>query len=440
MGTGVAYTCSICEWIAHPSCVLPDDAKDVSHLLPRHEMSIMANLDQKYDERAVLVVDGCIGQIRALVGKDANLGSIVSVFRPFNIDLLKGPAQLSPASNALDCTRCFSTLKGQKPKWTMQSSCASPTMAAYIRDNLYVVLKDVSKGRRNAFEVTLRNIEAAISEVFTVRRIRRGWEKSGLLDLNYHQIMSHWLPWKQQSPWQIAGIEALFPAFFYEMATQGILSDATMQAMQPFFSVDFKMFSTDRSTLAVPRQRGMFLSVWIRVKEFVDRATSILVQDMQAPPDPFPINPKINAKTGKAVCRCKGTYIYTEAGWSDHKATDKHKKFVEEEQAAVTADSGPLFRHAADLEYMQRADTVQLKAMCDDIQANQAFGRKLISKLMTDIDLLWFPMLPDRILLSDYGLQAGQAYCMRQICAKLVQNVQPATPLTLQRPRSEREQ
>jgi hypothetical protein len=395
-------------------------------------MSIVAHLDQKYDERAVLVVDGCIGQIRALVGKDDTLGSIVSILRPLGIDILKGPAQLSPCSNALDCTRCFSTLKGQKPKWSMQSSCATPTMAEFIRSSLYVVLKNVSKGRRNAFELTLRNIESAVSEVFTVRRIRRGWEKSGLLDLNYHQIMSHWLPWKQQAPWQIAGIEALFPAFFFEMATRGTLSDATMQAMQPFFSADFKMFSTDRSSLAVSRQRGMYLSIWIRVKEFVDRATSILVQDMQTPPDPFPINPKINSKTNRAVCRCKGTYVYTEEGWTEHKGSEKHKKYVEEEEESLTGDRGVVFRHAADLDYMQRTDTVEIKGICEEMQANQAFGKKLISKLMTDSDLVWFPMLPDRILLSDYGLQAGQAHIMRQICAKLMK---PKTPLTLQRPR-----
>jgi hypothetical protein len=118
-----------------------------------------------------------------------------------------------------------------------------------------------------------------------------------------------------------------------------------------------------------------------------------------------------------------------------HKATEKHKKFVEEEQLALTAESGPVFRHAADLEYMQREDAVNLKAVCEKMQANQAFGKKMISKLMTDSDLLWFPMLPDRILLSDYGLQAGQAHIMREICAKLLQSAQPATPLTLSRSR-----
>jgi hypothetical protein len=433
MGTGIAYVCNACNWIAHPSCVLPDDEEDVDYLLPRYEMSITAHLDQQYDERAVLVVDGCIGQIRALVGKDDNLGSIVSILRPLGIDILKGPAQLSPCSNALDCTRCFSTLKGQKPKWSMRSSCATPTMGEYIRNSFYAVLKDVSKGRRNAFELTLRNIESAISEVFTVRRIRRGWEKSGLLDLNYHQIMSHWLPWNQQAPWQIAGIEALFPAFFFEMATRGTLSDATMQAMQPYFAADFKMFSTDRSSLAVPRQRGMYLSIWIRVQEFVKRATSILVEDMQSAPDPFPINPKMNSKTSKAICRCKGTYEYTEEGWDEHKKTEKHKKCVEEEQLAVTVESGPVFRHASGMDYMQRADTVKLKEICEEMQANQAFGKKLISRIMTDTDLVWLRMLPDRILLCDYGLQAGQAHIMRQLCEKFIQ---PSTPLTLQRSRS----
>ncbi len=432
MGTGVAYVCRACKWTAHPTCVLPDDSKNVHHLLPRYEMSIMAHLDHKFDERAVLVVDGCIGQIRALVGKDDNLGSICCVLQPLGVDILKGPAQLSPCSNALDCGRCFCTLKGQKPKWSMKTSCASPTVAEFIRTSMYDVLKDVSRGRRNAFELTLRNIESAISEVFTVRRIRRGWEKSGLLDLNYHQIMSHWLPWSHQLPWQIEGIEALFPAFFFEMATRGTLSDATMQAMQPFFSVDFKMFATDRSSLAVSRQRGMHLSVWLRVKAFVEKATAILVDDIQSPPDPFPMNPKINLKTSKAVCRCKGTYAYTEEGWAEHKSTEKHKQCVEDEQLAATADNGPIFRHAADMEYLQRSDTVTLREICEKMQANQAFGKKLISKMMTDEDLGWIQTLPDRILLCDYGLQAGQAHILREICAN---HIPPSTPITIQRPR-----
>ena len=112
----MAYVCNECSnWSAHPRCVLPDDAPDLDHLLPKAELSIMAHLDQKFDERAVLVVDGCIGQIRALVGKDSKLGSIQTVLHPLGIDILKGPAQLSPCSNALDCGRCFSTLKGKKP-------------------------------------------------------------------------------------------------------------------------------------------------------------------------------------------------------------------------------------------------------------------------------------------------------------------------------------
>jgi hypothetical protein len=149
-------------------------------------------------------------------------------------------------------------------------------MHRFIEESLQEVLKHASSGRRNAFRLTLLHIEATVSEVFTVRRIRRGWEKAGLLDLNYHTIMSHWLPWIHQDAYQIAGIEALFPAFFYEMANHGTLSDATMQSMQPYFTVDFRMFATDRSGLTPSRQRGMCVSIWLQAKNFVDKAAGII--------------------------------------------------------------------------------------------------------------------------------------------------------------------
>ena len=431
VGTGVAYVCSECNWAAHPRCVMPEDAKGLDHLLPRSEMSIMAHLDQNFEERAVLVVDGCTGQIRALVGKDDKLGSIQTVLNPLGIDILKGPAQLSPCSNALDCARCFSMLKGRKPNWTMKNSCASPTMANWIIKSLYKVLSAVSRGRRNAFELVFRHIESAISEVFTIRRIRRGWEKSGLLDLNYHTIMSHWLPWAQQSPAQILGIESLFPAFFFEMGMIGALSDATMHAMQPYFAVDFKMFLTDRCLLTVSRQRGMLVTVWLRVREFVDRATRISIEDMHNPPDPLPLDPKINAKGaksshGKAICRCKGLYVNDEDGWKEHKTTEKHKKCVETEQLAIApTDERAVFRHASELDYMQQAETVTLKAVCQSMQASHVVGKKLIANGITDADLVWLQITPDRILMAFFGLHAGQAHLLRDACRNSRGEMQP---------------
>ena len=365
------------------------------------------------------------------MGKDAKLGSIQTVLNPLGIDILKGPAQLSPCSNALDCGRCFSTLKGRKPNWTMKNSCASPTMAEWIRTSLCAVLSAVSRGRRNAFELTFRHIEAAISEVFTIRRIRRGWEKSGLLDLNYHTMLSHWVPWAQQSPEQISGIESLFPAFFFEMGVIGVLSDATMHAMQPYFAMDFKMYLTDRCSLTVSRQRGMLVTVWLRVREFVDKATRISIEDMQDPPDPLPLDPKINAKGaksshGKAICRCKGLYVNDEDGWTEHKKTEKHKKCVETEQLAIDpSDERAVFRHASELEYMQKPNTVTLKAVCHSMQASHVVGKKLISKAITDADLFWLQLVPDRILLSDFGLHAGQAHILRDACRDSRSSMQP---------------
>jgi hypothetical protein len=431
-GTGVAYMCHTCDWKAHPRCVLPDDTPNMDSFLPRSSMSIMALQNHKFDERAVLVVDGCIGQIRALIGKDAKLGSIQCELHPLGIDILKGPAQLSPCSNALDCCRCFAMLKGQRPHWTFASSCATPTMHRFIDQSLMDVLKHTSLGRRNAFRLTLLHIEATVSEVFTVRRIRRGWEKAGLLDLNYHQIMSHWIPWVHQDALQISGIESLFPAFFYEMATHGTLSDLTMQGMQPYFSVDFKMFSTDRSSLAASRQRGMCLSVWLQAKCLLERATGITPENMQEIPDPQPTNPKLS-KGGKAVCRCRGHYANTSDGWANHKISDKHKKFVAEEECNVVVNqSGSAFVCAADMAYMQKPNTEILQSICERMQASQAVGKKLASKDITDSDLSWMKIYPDRLMLSDFGLQAGQAQILRDMSGSIVSH-RPAPPPRLLR-------
>jgi hypothetical protein len=317
-------------------------------------------------------------------------------------------------------------------------------MHRFIATSLMDVLKHTSLGRRNAFRLTMLHIEATVSEVFTVRRIRRGWEKAGLLDLNYHQIMSHWIPWVHQDAYQIAGIESLFPAFFYEMANHGTLSDSTMQGMQPYFSVDFKMFATDRSSLAVPRQRGMCLSIWLQAKCLIEMATGITPESMQEIPDPQPVNPKLT-KGGKAVCRCRGHYANTSEGWAAHKTSDKHKKFVAEEECnvVVVSQSGLGFVCAADMAYMQKPNTEILKSICERMQASQAVGKKIASKEITDSDLPWMKMYPDRLMLSEFGLQAGQAQILRDMSGGIVAQRPapqprllkfPETPATIARP------
>ncbi len=310
-------------------------------------------------------------------------------------------------------------------------------------ESLQEVLKDASVGRRNAFRLTLLHIEATVSEVFTVRRVRRGWEKAGLLDLNYHTIMSHWLPWVQQTPSQIEGFESLFPAFFYEMGNHGTLSCATLQSMQPYFTVDFKMYPSDRSSLAVSRQRGMCVSIWLQAKCLLDMAARITVEEMQEVPDPQPSNPKLT-KTGKAVCRCRGHYSNTSEGWAIHKATDKHQKCVAEESGVeiVAGGAQAVFSCAADMAYMLKPECVLLQSICERMQASQAVGKKFALKGVEDRDLSWLKVYPDRLMLADFGLQAGQACILREMCGSAPFRLAPrmltfntATPDTSERPR-----
>jgi hypothetical protein len=318
-------------------------------------------------------------------------------------------------------------------------------MLQFIGQSLLEVLKNASAGRRNAFRLTLLHIEATVSEVFTVRRIRRGWEKAGLLDLNYHTIMSHWLPWAQQTPRQIEGFESLFPAFFYEMGNHGTLSCSTLQGMQPFFTVDFKMYPTDRSSLAVSRQRGMCVSIWLQAKCLLEMAARITVEEMQEAPDPQPSNPKLT-KAGKAVCRCRGNYLNTPEGWAIHKTTEKHKKcMAEESDVAIVVGVGAqaVFACAADMAYMMKPECESMQSIFERMQASQAVGKRFVQKGIEDSDISWLKVYPDRLMLADFGLQAGQASILREMCGSAQFRPAPrlltfitTTPPTLARPDS----
>jgi hypothetical protein len=186
----------------------------------------------------------------------------------------------------------------------------------------------------------------------------------------------------------------------------------------------------------------MCVSIWLQAKHFVDKAAGITTESMQEIPDLQPINPRLT-KGGKAVCRCRGYYVNTPEGWADHKEKEKHKRMLAEEAGcAVIAEGGQAaFLLAADMPYMQKSCNEMLQTICDKIQASQAVGKKFASKGITDSDLSWLKFYPDRLMLSEFGLQAGQAQTLREVSGNSVTSrLQPRllnfthTPPTCPRP------
>lgn len=122
-----------------------------------------------------------------------------------------------------------------------------------------------------------------------------------------------------------SGIRGLLPAFFHEMAGDGVLSDACMQAMQPFFDVDFLHYAVDRSTLTTSRTRAQLISVFER--KLRQRALDALCRELALGEDEEirPEHPRRDQK-GLCICECGGRhYKDDDAAWEKHVTYKKHR-------------------------------------------------------------------------------------------------------------------
>ncbi len=128
---------------------------------------------------------------------------------------------------------------------------------------------------------------------------------------------------------KIAGIVALLPAFFYEVAETGILSDAAMEAMQPFFDVDFHHYAVDRSLLTTSRTRAQHMTVFQRILR--QKQADEMAKDARnnADEETRPSNPKRDGKN-LCICPCKGRhYADDDASWRKHCGYKKHKSVAD---------------------------------------------------------------------------------------------------------------
>ncbi len=196
---GMVYGCVEAEcagWCSHLRCVLVNRKDhDLRSVLPASAVTTFAlstlalqHDADMFDLRAVLIMDGCNGQVRA--AKDL----LEKVFWPKGIDILKGSAQCSPSQNPLDCMRSFMQVKKSKPTWTWQTATgASTEMSLFISKDFRKTMKNCSETDVNSFVLSLLHLEQSLSSCFTLKTMQSGWAKAGLIGLELHQIMSHWI-------------------------------------------------------------------------------------------------------------------------------------------------------------------------------------------------------------------------------------------------------
>ena len=305
-GTGIAYTCSQCtNCFFHPRCVIPDDSgidlttEDSAILAYVRQLAREAAIPGAIERRAGILADGACGQTKALVGTEEEPGVIVTSFLQKNIDVVKGSAQCSPSQNPLDCMRSFLMAKADKCKWTFENASPSGTMMTFIETIFARVMSRASASDRNTFKLSLMHVEKCISKNFNRHVMQAGWEVAGLIDLNFHKVMSHWAGYENLSCEAVNGLIGLLPPFLYEMGTTFVLSDRSMKAMQRFFPIDFKVYPTDRSSLGYPRQRATMMS-WA-VEAHAKRAQENVEIEERMPEEPRPTNPTFDPK-GLAIC------------------------------------------------------------------------------------------------------------------------------------------
>jgi hypothetical protein len=197
-------------------------------------------------------------------------------------------------------------------------------MLAFIADDFRNTLKHCSASDVNSFVLSFMHLEQTISSCFTVKIMQSGWAKAGLIGLEFHTIMSHWIGWRMLTAEQVQGIKNLLPSFFHEMATNGTLSDSSMQAMQPFFDVDFHHYPVDRSALTTSRQRAQLMTVFLR-KQRQSQMDALCIDSSLSDVEKRPEHAQKDKK-GLCICLCKGLhYKDDDASWAKHITYKKHR-------------------------------------------------------------------------------------------------------------------
>jgi hypothetical protein len=422
-GQGPFYCCNLCAFYAHPSCCLDKNSavhakSSTAHVVQEIAAAIIDG-HEDVSRRAAMSLDGAVGQSLALEGTAKNPGIIEREFLPIGCGVAKGSAMCSLSQNPLDLMRSFMSIKRAKLKWTEKSGRPSTSMQMFIDSEFKTIMHKVSATDKRTFILALSHVEHTISKHFHMDALQSGWEKAGLIDLNFHTIMGHWLEWQNMKPENVTGVQNLLPTFLHEMATKHELSDQTMAMMQPYFPVDFKVYPTGRETLSMPRKRATIFSRWVELKrkiaEKAERETELLAHN--AGEEVRPQNPPTDGK-GKAICPCayngfRGRhYTDTDEGWSIHKLTKGHINWRD----AQSQDNERSSRQetAAMLPWFQQEDCILVKTGMERINLSATLGKHFVKAKITDADIPMMLFMTEDRWMQEFFMQPGQVRVIKE--------------------------
>jgi len=424
-GLGPVYSCTECRFFAHPSCCLESDESNGAVRSTVHVVREIAALvgHDDVNERAALSLDGAVGQSTALEGTTERPGIIEREFLTIGCDVLKGSAQCSLSQNPLDLMRSFMSIKKENPKWTVKSGRPSGFMQLFIDNEFTTIMKNVSASDKRTFILALSNVERSISKHFHMDAVQSGWEKAGLIDLNFHAIMGHFLEYRNMTRENIEGVQSLLPSFLHEMATKHELSDQTMAMMQRFFLIDFKVYPTGRETLTISRKRATIFSRWLQLKRqqaldfAAENALMVVAVDGV---EPRPRDPRKDMK-GKAVCPCAfgefhgRHYEDTDEGWELHTKTPSHKKWRQSQfEQSEDERSRQLVTPAHALPWFQQDNCVNLRFVMEQLNLSATLGKNFVKRKVTDADIAMLLFMTEDRWLEDFSMQPGQVQMFQE--------------------------
>lgn len=430
--------------------LLPDvaDVLDVQHRPDHHfgpTLQRLAETDVRrreaaFQDRFVLLIDGCNPQRQAMCGKPGAQykGVIHECISPMGHDVGKCSPECTMGQNPNDATRCHCQLKAyvkKKMKWNRRHH--SDAMKVFIEQ--FVHTAGLDKGSLNTVLLFCGHLEQMICRVWLPDNIRSGWKKIGLISnhpsgIDLKLVLSGWIGTKDISQENLNAIVAHLPILAREIVATTTVSDASMQQLQQYYPKEWIHYKMDRSRLTTSRARASIL-----VADFESHQMRFLDEDRRAAaaragiaraasaalPDPPREHgykdPTNTSETADRICGCKQanfagarTYKNTPSAWKSHQLTKAHVNWLNgadktREQVIGASEFAPFTSHP----FAQRPNCTEIRRIAEHLCLSFDVAAKMEAFAQTvhieDKDLPMFAAMRPQMLMQQFGIQHALA-------------------------------
>ncbi len=394
-----------------------------------------------FQDRFVLMIDGCNPQRQAMCGKPGAeyKGVIHECISPEGHDVGKCSPECTMGQNPNDACRCHCQLKAyvkKKMKWSRRNH--SDAMKVFIEQS--VLTAGLDKGSLNTVLLFCGHLEQMICRVWLPDNIRSGWKKIGLISdhdpsgIDLKLVLSGWIGAKDISQENLNATVAKLPVLAREIVATTTVSDASMEQLQQYYPKPWIHYKTDRSKLTTSRARASIL-----VADFESHQMRFLDEDRKAAaaragnvraaaaalPDPPREHgykdPANTTETADRICSCKvaqfagaRTYKNTPLGWKNHQSTKAHLNWLSgkdktREEVIGAGEFVPFASHP----FAQRPNCAEICRIAAELCLSFDVAAKMEEFAQTvpidDKDLPMFAGMRPEMMMQKFGIQHALA-------------------------------